>query len=123
MVIVVRIHAGEPPFGFDNLEDDCSVDVLFCTDGSAQCAREAAELIESPRRSAWGMDSKVEIHAEIDLAENQRRHWPLDTERGKTSDRQAATVSHSGTVRRCQENRFNWISSSDGEPTFPKRKI
>jgi hypothetical protein len=35
----------------------------FCTDGSAPCAREAVELIESPRRSAWGMDSKVEIHA------------------------------------------------------------
>jgi len=31
----------------------------FCTDGLPLYAREPAELIESPRRGALGMDSKV----------------------------------------------------------------
>jgi serine/threonine protein kinase len=57
---VVRIHAGEPLFRFNNLEVGCCVFVQILYGAHSPPRREPAELIELARRSSWGMDSKFE---------------------------------------------------------------
>jgi hypothetical protein len=57
---VVRIHAGEPLFRFNNLEVGCCVFVQILYGARFPPRREPAELIELARRSSWGMDSKLE---------------------------------------------------------------
>ena len=58
---LVRIHAGEPYFRFNNLEVECYVFVQTLYRSPLSARRELAELIELPRPSSWGMESKFGI--------------------------------------------------------------
>ncbi len=58
---MVRIHAGEPTFRFNNLEVGCCVFVQILYGAHSPPRREPAELIELARRSSWGMDSKFGV--------------------------------------------------------------